>query len=118
VTHEFSIGNAIVLITSIVGFIGVWYRNQFKIERLEEKHSEQHQEKEKEHREIHRQIDAFWRWKDDHVKEDTIKHENANREIGEIRGSLRVTNEQYGHILAVLNELKDRLTSLEKSRLN
>jgi ABC-type enterochelin transport system substrate-binding protein len=89
----------------VVGLLGVWFRNQFKTERLSEIIAEQD-----------RQIKALWQWKDDHVKESTTIREVLNKDLAELRGSLLVTGEQFKQILNALDEIKTRITHLENRK--
>ena len=89
----------------LLGLAGVWFRTQFKIERLTEKNDEQV-----------RQVEALWKWKDIHEKESTSFREVFNRELSELRGSVLVTNEQFKQIMGMLIDIKDRLARLENGR--
>lgn len=96
-----------------LGLIGVWFRIQFKIERLEEKHAEHVALDDKKHDELNHQKDALWEWIDTHQKDSGRMREEFQKEISEIRGSQLVNNEQFKQVLGLLTEIKERLTRLE-----
>lgn len=91
------------LLATIVGLMGVWFKFQEKVERLEE-----------DKQETRRQIDAFWKWKDEHEKTAMELREKFNREIAALNASMMVTSEQFKQIVSILNEIKDRIQELEK----
>ena len=96
-----------------IGLIGVWYRNSFRIERMEEKYAEHKESDDKKHIELERQKDALWAWIDTHEKDSGNTRETLNKEISEIRGENRVHGEQFKQVLGLLTEIKERLARLE-----
>lgn len=101
---------------SLVGLAGVWYRSQFKIERLEEKQSDQRSYFDDISKESTRQIEAIWEWKEKHGKESADIREHFNKEIAQVQGSLLVTNEQFKQIMNMLQDIKDRVSKIEASK--
>ena len=99
---DITLSNIVTWLGMAVGLIGVWFRNQFKIERLEEKNNENF-----------RQIEAIWKWKEEHSKDSGIIRDDLNKDISEIRGSILVNGEQFKQVLNLLTEIKERLTRLE-----
>lgn len=79
----------------VAGLFGVWFRMQYKLERLDEKHSEQA-----------RQIDAFWKWKDLHEKDSIRWREEFNKETARLAGANLVFNERLSQIMSILEEIK------------
>jgi len=98
---------------TIIGLVGVWYRNQFKLERLEEKIVDMRVLVDGGSVENRRQIEAIWKWKDEHEKDSNSIRESFNKEISEIRGSMLVTNEQFKQIMTILQDIKDRVSKIE-----
>jgi DNA repair exonuclease SbcCD nuclease subunit len=91
------------LVATIAGLVGMWFKFQSKVERLEEDKTE-----------IKRQIEAVWKWKSDHENTATELREKFNKELAEVRASMLVTNEQFKQILAILSDIKDRIDKLEE----
>lgn len=102
---SFELSDLIPWVSTVLGIVAVWFRNQYKLERLMEKDDEQG-----------RQIEAMWKWKDSHEKDSSTIRENFNKEISELRGSMLVANEQFKQIMTILIEIKDRLSRLEHKR--
>lgn len=110
---NFSVNEIVTWVAMAVGLIGVWFRNQYKIERLEEKHKEV-LDRIKEHGdEDLRQLTALWKWKDEHEKDSNSIREEFNRGLSELRGGTMVINEQFKQIMAFLQDLKERMIKLE-----
>lgn len=95
------------LVAAISGLIGIWFKFQNRIDNLEKENFA-------EKTEYDRQINALWEWRDEHEKMAIEIREKFNREISEIRGSLLVTHEQYRQMIDILNDIKDRISVLEK----
>lgn len=110
-----SIESIITWVGMFIGLLGVWFRNQFKIERLEEKHDEHVISTEKKHEEYVRQIEAIWRKADESEKEATATREKLNRDIGDLKGTVSVNSEQFRQVINILTEIKERLTRLENT---
>lgn len=96
-----------------IAIAGVWFRSQFKIERMEERFAEHVAEDDKRHAELERQKDALWAWIDGHEKDSSKTRELFQKEISEIRGEQKVNIEQFKQVLGLLTEIKERLTRLE-----
>ena len=92
----------ITWVAMFLGLAGVWFRYQYKVERLNEKDEEQD-----------RQIEAMWKWKDSHEKEAAQNREHFNKEISELRGIALVSGEQFKQIMSLLQDLKERMIKLE-----
>lgn len=97
-----SMENIVTWIVMAVGLIGMWFKNQAKVERLTEKDNEQGLE-----------IKDFWSWKNKHEKEANDNRERFNSQISELKGSLLVTGEQFKQIMSSLQDLKERMIKLE-----
>lgn len=102
---NFTIEQIVTWATMLVGLASVWFKNQHKTERLEEKCLEHE-----------RQIEALWKWKDIHEKDSATVREDLNGDIAEIRGGQLVGSEQFRQILSMLADIKERLTRLENGK--
>lgn len=102
---SFELSDLIPWASTVLGIVAVWFRNQYKLERLMEKDDEQG-----------RQIEALWKWKDNHESSSVAMREQFNREISELRGSTMVTNAELKQMVSVLIEIKDRLSRIENRR--
>lgn len=91
------------LLGTLIGLAGIWFKVQNKVENLEKEDSEQG-----------RQINALWMWKDGHEKEAAQNRESINRELFKLEGANMVVNEQFKQILAMLEDIKERISELEK----
>lgn len=91
-----------VLLIWIVSLVGMWFRFQNKIERLTDDQDE-----------FKRQIAAFWRWKDEHEKWAASQKESMMKDIARLDASHLVVNEQFKQIMAMLQEIKERIDRLE-----
>lgn len=76
---------------------------QNKIDRLEDEKSE-----------AKRQIEAIWDWKDEHEKNANDMREKYNRELSRLEGANLVVNEQFKQIMNILEDIKERISELEK----
>lgn len=90
------------LIASIAGFIGMWFKFQNKVERLEEDKIE-----------IRRQNDALWKWKDSHEREVSESRERVQKELSRLEGMNLVVSEQFKQIMSYLQDIKERVVQLE-----
>lgn len=100
-----------------IGLVGVWFRSQFKIERLEEKLAEHIIRTDKKHDEFERQKDALWKWIDVHEKDTEATREKIFRELSELKGTQLVTSEQFKQVLGMLQDFKNDFTEI-KNRLS
>ena len=92
------------LLATLAGLAGVWFKVQNKVDNLERKDLEQG-----------RQIEALWKWKDDNEKDASKAREEFSKELFKLEGAHMVTTEQFKQIMQILNEIKDRLSILERN---
>lgn len=102
--------------STAIGLLSIWFRFQYKVERLTERDTEQDEYIDEHIKEDERQHEAFWRWKEASEKESGITRERLFREISDIRATILVSTEQFKQILIYLEEIKVRIASLEKSK--
>lgn len=102
---NFGIENILTWAGTLFALIGMWFRNQYKVERLSEKDTEQE-----------RKIEVLLKFKDSVPLALADIKEHMTRDISELRGSLLVVNEQFRQIITILSEIKDRLSVLENKR--
>lgn len=98
-----------------IGLMGVWYRNQYKVERLTERDTDQDKKLSDHIMESMRQHEAFWKWKELHEKESTTMREFLNKEIAELRAAIFISGEQFKQILKISEEIKSRIEEIGKS---
>ncbi len=87
----------------LFGAVGAWFTYKNKVDNLQDKDIEQG-----------RQIDAMWKWKESHDKESNQIRSEFQRELSRLEGSLLVNVEQFKQILGMLEDIKERLITLEK----
>lgn len=97
-----------------VTVIGGWFAMRFGLDRANEKIKDFKEDADKKHIEYQRQIDALWGWKDEHDKEAAEIREKLNASISELKGANLVHTEQFKQVLAMLQDIKDRLEEFEK----
>jgi len=95
--------NGFNLLALIVSIIVIWQKMQNKVETLEAKDAEQG-----------RQLFLLWAWKDTHEKEASENRLQLQKEMAKLEGAILVTNEQFKHIISMFEEIKERLSVLEK----
>lgn len=101
---------------TIGGLLGVWFRNQYKIERLEERAIEQTEAIFRTDKEYIRQVEALWKWKDQHERDALDTREKLNKDISELNGKNLVLTEKFTQIMTALIEIKAELIELKKSK--
>ena len=79
-----------------IGVLGGWFAMKFGLDRANEKIQEST-----------RQMEAFWKWKESHEKENSSSNETINRDIARLEGTQLVQTEQYRQIISLLKELRD-----------
>lgn len=92
-------------LATIVSLAGMWFKFQAKVERLEEDKLD-----------LKRQIEGLGKSFDTHEKEAIEMREHFNSQLSEFKGSLLVNGEQFKQILAMLQDIKDRITALENGK--
>lgn len=92
-----------VIIANTIAIVGLWFKMQNKIDRLEDEKIE-----------AKRQIEAIWDWKDEHEKNANDIREKYNRELSRLEGANLVVNEQFKQIMNILEDIKERISELEK----
>lgn len=102
------------LIATLAGLAGMWFKFQHKVETLERDRDEYRKDSRDERTELRRQIDAFWEWKDDHDKQSSLIRERFNKDIAHLEGANLVVNEQFKQIVGMLEEIKERMSELER----
>lgn len=60
-----------------------------------------------------RDIASLWKWKSTHERDSVEIREKIQTQIFEIKGAQRVVDEKLSQIIAILQEIKDRLTEVE-----
>lgn len=60
-----------------------------------------------------RDIASLWKWKSTHEKDAVEIRERIQAQISEIKGGQLVVDEKLSQIIAILQEIKDRLTEVE-----
>lgn len=88
---------------SAVTIIGGWFAMKYGQDRANEKIVE-----------LERQNNASWAWKEKHEAEAASLREKFNNELAGLKAGNLVINKQYEHIIDTLNDIKDRISSLEK----
>lgn len=94
---------AAIIIANTVTVAGLWFKMQNRIDRLEDEKVE-----------AKRQIEAIWDWKDEHEKNANDIREKYNRELSRLEGANLVVNEQFKQIMNILEDIKERISELEK----
>lgn len=103
-----------VIVANTVTIVGLWFKMQNRIERLEEKKVEDQRSIDRDCAEMKRQIEAIWDWKDEHEKNANDIREKYNRELSRLEGANLVVNEQFKQIMNILEDIKERISELEK----
>ncbi len=91
---------------TLIGLAGVWYGMKYQIDRLKENDEQKT-----------RDIKALWTYKDVHEKESGQTREMFFKELSEMKGAMMVGGEQFKQIMHGLDELKERMTKLEETRI-
>lgn len=61
-------------------------------------------------------IKDLWKWKDSHQKDVSETREKFQNQISELKGASLVTQEQFRQIMAMFEEIKERLLTLENQK--
>lgn len=88
---------------SAITVIGGWFAVKYGLDRANEKIAEGN-----------RQVEALWKWKDEHERDSNSIRESLNKDISRLEGSHLVQTEQFKQIMAMLEDIKERLGDLEK----
>ena len=90
------------LLATIVTLIGMWFKFQNKVENLERKDNEQENK-----------ISDVIKWSHDHEKDAATAREQLSKDIFKLEGANMVVNEQFKQIMAMLQDIKERIEKLE-----
>lgn len=83
--------------------VGGWFTYKNKVDNLHDRDTEQG-----------RQIEAIWKWKEQHDKDSHQWRSEFQKEISKLEGGILVSTEQFKQILGMLEDIKERLITLEK----
>jgi hypothetical protein len=93
----------------ISGIMGVWYRNEYRVTRLDEKYADLKEWLEEALSEHKRQVAAIWKWKEDHEKDASNMRLELQKQIGKVESGISLHDNQYQQIL---NQIESMNTSL------
>lgn len=104
------------LLATVVGGIGMWFKFQGKVERLEDDKTDLHNKLEAAFKRIDENRNDCRRIYDEHQKEAIFNREKTNQEIAKLEAVSLVTSEQLKNILSVLTEIKEEISELRKGK--
>ena len=91
------------IISALAGIVAMWFKFQNKVDNLVDKDAEQG-----------KKIEDIIKWSHEHEKEASGYRDAFNKELSKLEGASLVINEQFKQIMAMLEDIKERMGKLEE----